>query len=162
LITIRRIQVEEIELYKQIRLRSLQEAPYAFSSTYESALRRSAESWREQVARSAHGTDRATFMAFSDDVPIGIAALYRLEDQADVGEVLQVWVRPEYRGKNVARELMDTIFQWARENEFRRVIAGVTDGNARAKMFYANYGFSVREEPSSSDSHAVYFVKEVK
>jgi len=72
---IRRIQIGEADLFKQMRLASLRDAPYAFSSTYESALRRSAESWREQADNTAQGSDRATFIAFSDDAPIGIAAL---------------------------------------------------------------------------------------
>ena len=30
--------------------------------------------------------------------------LYRLENQTDVGELLQVWVVPEYRGTNRCQE----------------------------------------------------------
>ena len=140
---------------------SLQDAPYAFPTTYDSALQRSAESWREQAERTAWGTDRATFIAFSDDSPIGIASLYRREDKADVGELLQVWVAPEYRGTRVIWDLMDTIFQWARENNFRRIIAGVTKVNARALTFYIKYGFSILDEPPSNDSEGVYLLKEV-
>jgi GNAT superfamily N-acetyltransferase len=162
LITIRRIQVDEVDLFREIRLAALQEAPYAFSTTYESALQRSGESWREQVESTAKGSDRATFLAVSEDTPIGVAALYRLEDQADIGEVLQVWIRPEYRGTRLARDLMDTIFAWAKANSFRRIIAGVTKGNARALRFYTNYGFSVVDESSSNDSEGISLMKEVE
>lgn len=162
MITIRRIQVDEIDLFREIRLTALQEAPYAFSTTYESARQRSGESWREQVESTAKGSDRATFIAVSDGTPIGVAALYRLEDQADAGEVLQVWVRPEYRGTRVARDLMDTIFEWAKANGFRRILAGVTKGNARALRFYTNYGFSVVDESSSNASEGISLIKEVE
>lgn len=162
LITIRRIQLGEGDLFKQIRLASLQDAPYAFSSSYDSALRRSAESWHEQAENTAQGTNRATFIAFSDEKPIGIAALYRLEDKADVGEVLQVWVAPEYRGMNVAWDLMNTIFWWARENNIHSIIAGVTDGNTRAQKFYTKYGFSITDESSPPHSDGIVLVKEVK
>ena len=157
MITIRRIQIGEIELFKQIRLASLQDAFYAFSSTYDSASQRSVESWREQAERTALGADRATFIAFSDEVPIGIAALYRLEDKVDSGELLQVWIDPEYRGTKVTWDLMDTIFTWASEKYFRKVIAGVTKANVRALKFYIKYGFSIMEE--SSDG--LYLVKDV-
>ena len=145
MITIRRIQAGETDLYKQIRLAALKEAPYAFSSTYESALERSDESWQEQVESSALGSDRATFLAFSDDVPVGIAALYRDRENADTGELLQVWVRPEFRGTTLIWDLMDEIFQWAAENNFREVIAGVAKENTRALRFYAKYGFSTKD-----------------
>jgi len=160
--TIRRIRIGEADLFKQIRLASLQDAPYAFSSNYDSALSRSAESWREQADSTAQGIDRATFIAFSDNVPIGIAALYRLEGQVDVGEVLQVWVAPEHRGTSIALDLMNVIFKWAGENNFYRIIATVTDGNVEAVKFYAKYGFSIISESSLPDSDGVALMKEVK
>jgi len=157
LITIRRIQIGEADLFKHIRLMALKEAPYAFTSTYDSALQRSAESWREQAESTALGSDRATFIAFSDNIPIGISALYRLEENVDSGELLQVWVSPEFRGTTVIWDLIDEIFQWAAENNFREVIAGVTKENTRALKFYARYGFSTMDE----NSQGIIFVKEV-
>ena len=158
MITIRRLQTGEVDLFKQLRLQALQEAPYAFPSTYEAALQRSAESWREQAERTTHGPDRATFIAFSDEVPIGMAAFYRDEAKVDVGELLQVWVSAAYRGTNVASDLMDAIFKWANQNNFHTIIAGVTKGNARALKFYNKYGFSLMEETAKG----VYLVKEIE
>lgn len=147
-----------MDLFKQIRLQALQDAPYAFPSTYDAALQRSDESWREQADKTALGTDRATFLAFSDDVPIGMAAIYRLEDKADSGELLQVWVSPAYRGTSLIRDLMDAIFKWAGENNFREIIAGVTKVNTRVLRLYIKYGFSIMEETAEG----VYLVKQVK
>jgi RimJ/RimL family protein N-acetyltransferase len=144
-----------------MRLTSLQDAPYAFSSTYDSQLHRSAESWREQAESTAQGTNRATFIAFSEDVPIGIAALYRIEVQADVGELVQVWITPEYRGKSIAWDLMNTILEWAGENNFHTIKATITDGNTRALKFYIKYGFSITGESSSPNSADVILVKEI-
>ena len=162
MITIRRIKIGEAELYKEIRLKSLQDAPYAFSSTYNLASQRSVENWREQADRTAQGGDQATFIAFSGELPVGMAALYRLEEQTGVGELMQVWVSPEYRGTRLAWSLMDTIFLWAGENNFHRIIAGVTDGNAWALQFYTKYGFSIIDKPSPNHSDGVSLVKEVK
>jgi GNAT superfamily N-acetyltransferase len=159
---IRRIQIGEADLFKQMRLASLRDAPYAFSSTYESALRRSAESWREQADSTAQGSDRATFIAFSDDSPIGIAALYRLSDQPDVGEVLQVWVVPEYRGIGVARDLMDAVFEWAGDNIFRAIVARITNGNTGALRFYRKYGFGLTNEASLNSSDGVALVRDIE
>jgi ribosomal protein S18 acetylase RimI-like enzyme len=161
-ITIRRIKTGEADLFRQIRLKALQEAPYAFSSTYDSALRRSAESWREQAEGSTQGSDRATFMAFSEGLPVGITALYRREGQADAGEVLQVWVAPEFRGTRVAWDLMDVVFKWAGENNFRRIVAGVTKVNTRALRFYSKYGFSVIDEVSPEGANIVSLMKKVQ
>ncbi len=155
MITIRRLRRGEVDLFKQMRLISLQDAPYAFSSSYDSALQRSAESWYRQAESTVQGSDRATFIAVTDDQPIGIAALYRLEDHVDTGELLQVWVNPSYRGTNVAVDLMNSLMEWAGENNFRRIIAGVTKENARALKFYVRYGFVAQNEDASHDSDGV-------
>ena len=76
MITVRRIRIGEGGLFRQMRLTALRESPSAFGSTFESALRRSPESWSEQADSTAQGSDRSTFIAFSGDLPIGIAALY--------------------------------------------------------------------------------------
>jgi RimJ/RimL family protein N-acetyltransferase len=141
MISIRRLCIGEYKIYRQIRLASLQEAPYAFSSTYESSLKRSDVSWKEQADGSAQGSDKAIFIAVSDNDSIGIAALYRTEDNPEIGEVLQVWISPEYRGKQVSNLLFDELFKWAKENNYYVIDAKVIQGNERALCFYHKYGF---------------------
>ena len=148
MISVRRIQIDEGELFKRMRLTALRESPFAFASTYKAALRRSPESWSEQANSTAQGSNRCTFIAFSDDSPIGIAALYRTEEESDVGELLQVWVSPEHRGKGVARDLMDGVFQWASANGFRTVVTTIGEDNLRARRFYQKYGFRPKSKAS--------------
>jgi len=162
MITIRRLQIDEVELFKQIRLASLREASYAFSSTYESALLRGDESWRSQVEESAQGADRATFIAFFDNRPAGISSLYRIADKKEKGELLQVWVAPEFRGKRIAWNLMDTVFMWAAENAFETIIAQVTRSNIRAIRFYRKYGFMISDEVPLDSSDTVILTWEIE
>ena len=163
MITVRRIRIGEGELFRQMRLTSLRESPSAFGSTYESALQRSPESWSEQADSTAHGSDRSTFIAFSGDSPIGIAALYRNGEGTDVGELLQVWVSPEYRSQGAAIDLMDAVFQWAGENDLRTVVATVAKGNARALRFYRKYGFKPANRASlDGPDDSVVLMKEVE
>jgi RimJ/RimL family protein N-acetyltransferase len=158
---IRRIRIGEADFFKRMRLASLKDAPYAFSSTYEAALRRSDESWQEQADISAQGSDRATFFAFSDDVPVGIAALYRLPDHREAGELVQMWVAPEHRGKGVACDLLDAVFKWASESGFHAIIARVTKGNDRAQKLYCQYGFAFEEKMMIDDSGSTALVRPV-
>lgn len=162
MIFIRRLQIDEVELFKRIRLASLRDAPYAFSSTYEAALLRSDESWRSQVEESAQGTDRATFIVFSDDRPIGISSLYRIANKREKGEMLQVWVAPEYRGTRIAWNLMDTVFMWSTENRFETIIAQVTRSNIRAIRFYRKYGFMMSDEVPLDNSDTVILTREIE
>jgi RimJ/RimL family protein N-acetyltransferase len=113
MLLIRRIHLGEAELFRCIRLAALREAPRAFGSTHDSAMRQTPESWREQADTTARGSDRATFLAFSDESPIGIIALYRLGRESDTGELIQMWIAPEYRGRGIAKRMIDIAFQWA-------------------------------------------------
>jgi ribosomal protein S18 acetylase RimI-like enzyme len=146
-----------------MRLASLRESPSAFGSTFESARLRSPESWSEQADRTAQGSDRFTFIAFSGALPIGIAALYKSGEGTDVGELLQVWVSPEHRGQGVAIDLMDAVFQWAAENDFQTVVAAVAKSNARALRFYRKYGFKpANRAPLDAPDDAVVLMKQVE
>ena len=160
MISARRLRYGESELYRQIRLTSLQESPSAFTTTYESALRRAPESWREQADQSAEGPDRATFLLFSDEVPIGLAALYRDAKLLDTGELIQVWVAPDFRGTGAVDILMNAIITWAKENNFHQVFAGVASGNDKALKFYQKWGFRLVDE-MKEDASGCFLVKDV-
>jgi ribosomal protein S18 acetylase RimI-like enzyme len=162
MISIRRLCIGEYEIYKQVRLASLKEAPYAFSSTYESALQRNEVSWIEQTDCSAQGSDKAIFIAVSENIPIGIAAIYRDEDNVEKGEILQVWVSPEYRGKQVSNLLLDELFIWAKDNKYREIDAKVIQGNERALYFYYKYGFDKIRTEENNGIKEVLLRKKIK
>ena len=161
MIVVRRIKVGEADLFRKIRLTALRESPSAFGSTYESAVQRSPRSWQEQADSTAQGSDRATFIAFSGDSPVGIGALYRNEGGTDVGEMLQVWVAPEYRGQGVANQVMEAALTWASENGFRTVIATVANGNTRALRFYLKHGFQLANGSTLDGPDDPVLIKEI-
>ncbi len=79
------------------------------------------------------GSDRATFVAIKDQ-PVGLAALYRDENDLDVGELIQMWVAPVVRGESTATDLLLEIFRWAQSNRFSQVKAEVMRNNARGSQ----------------------------
>jgi ribosomal protein S18 acetylase RimI-like enzyme len=163
MLLIRRIQLGEAELFRCIRLAALREAPRVFGSTYDSALRRTPESWREQADSTACGPNRATFLAFSDEFPIGNVALYRLRRGSDTGELIQMWIAPEYRGRGIAKRMMDIALQWAGNNQFRAIVVKVARNNARALRLYREYGFAPAKRVLSNDSDDhVVLIKQIK
>ena len=162
MISIRRIWHGEAERFRQIRLAALKDSPAAFGSTYESALRRRPESWVEQADSTAQGSDRATFLALDDDSPVGIMALYRNEDGGSAGELLQVWVEPRYRGHGVATALLDAVFAWAVQSDFRTVTATVARDNHRALSFYQKSSFVPTDGAAPETPHGLVLTREVK
>ena len=156
--TIRRLHPGDGMLYKEVRLAALKESPDAFSSRYEDAVNRSDRSWCEQADSSAVGSDRATFVAI-EVVPVGLAAIYRDENEVNVGELLQMWVAPEKRGGLAAGALLDALFQWADASGFSRIKAGVMGENSRALRFYERYGFLESSDPKDRAQEGLVLTK---
>lgn len=156
----RRLNPGEGQLYRAVRLEALRESPESFSSRYEDAIARSDQSWTDQADSSATGSNRATFVTL-DDQPVGLAALYRDENDTDVGELIQMWVAPDVRGGPVAADLLLEVFRWANSNCFAFVKAEVMKSNARALRFYEKFGFSVSDDESNHTTSSVLLTKAV-
>jgi GNAT superfamily N-acetyltransferase len=152
---VRRIKMGEAEIYKRLRLAALKDSPEAFSTTYESALARTAASWSAQVEEAAQGNDRGIFLAFCDHEAVGMAALYRDGDHPQTGEILQMWIASPYRSQGIGKQLLDTIVDWARACRFEELKAQVTGLNQRAIPFYENYGFKHSPVLHSLPQHQV-------
>jgi RimJ/RimL family protein N-acetyltransferase len=157
--TIRRIRKGEWELYKQLRLAALEDAPEAFSTTYEAAAQRSRESWVAQTDSSAEGADRFTFLAFIEQQPAGLAALYRDAAGSAQGELIQVWVAPSGRGTGLASELVAFIINCAKAHGFDKIRAEVMTANARALRFHEKHGFKIDGSPSMHSDRSVALSK---
>jgi ribosomal protein S18 acetylase RimI-like enzyme len=142
MISVRRIRVGEAQLFKDLRLAALKESPQAFSSTYESAVERSAESWRDQADSTTAGSERCTCIAFADGTPVGLGAVYRDDPEANEGELLQFWVHPDWRRRGVGREILAALVRWCEESGVRQVRATVKAGNEEAVGFYEGQGFA--------------------
>lgn len=147
-------------LYRELRLMSLKDAPEAFSTTYESAAQRSPESWAAQADASAEGTARFTFLAFVDDKPAGLAALYRDAGEADQGEIIQVWIAPAFRSGGLAGNLIDFAFRCAKSNGFFKIRAEVMVSNKRALRFYEKQGFKIDGSPSVHSDNSIVLTRE--
>lgn len=158
---IRRIRKGEADLFKAIRLAALKDAPEAFSSSYKSSLARSEESWSTQADAAAEAPDRAIFLAFdATGQPVALAAFYGDKEDAEEGELFQMWVAPAHRGAGTASHLLDALFGWATAQGYGRVRAEVVASNSRALRFYQKYGFSRRDDSGEQDT--VMLIKNIR
>jgi ribosomal protein S18 acetylase RimI-like enzyme len=121
--------------YRQIRLRALREAPYAYCSTYDRERGFADGIWRDRMAagRTYLARDR-------DGTLVGTATVVPGPD--DASEVVAMFVAPEARGQGCAEQLLDAVAHRARETGGDRLLMHVTDGNEPARRCYARYGFT--------------------
>lgn len=136
------------ETLKAIRLASLLDAPTAFGVSYVSAAADSDAQWRER----ASGSGRAQFLlAFMDDVAVGMIA--SVVSRSLELNLIAMWVKPEWRGMDVAAGLVEAIKARAIAQGHARVVLDVSPDNERAAAFYRKQGFSFLPEWEALASH---------
>src|SRR4051794_6857935 len=101
---IRRITLDDLATYREIRLRALQDSPSAFGSTYGEESMRPDDVWRDRVMRCTDGAEFAVFLAYDADGCVGLAGGI-VDDHLDTDrELISMWVAPSHRGTSVATE----------------------------------------------------------
>ncbi|MFD7613399.1 GNAT family N-acetyltransferase [Streptomyces sp. NPDC059828] len=170
---IRAIRADEWEKVRDLRLAALQDpaAPLAFLETYEQAMDRSDDFWRERASNGAEGVWVKQFIAeTADGCWDGTVTVLveRPQDEARFGEpatveqthLVAVFVRPEVRGTGLADELFRTAVSWSwslEDPRVERVRLYVHEDNNRAKAFYRRIGFvpSGAKSPVPGDTSAM-------
>jgi RimJ/RimL family protein N-acetyltransferase len=144
-IEIVRLTPEDWEAFRDIRLRSLADAPSAFGTTLADASRLDITGWRLRLA------DCARWVARDGGRDVGTAGAFR---EGDAIVLVGMWVDPSARRRGIGASLVDTVIRHARdEATCRRVVLRVTEGNAEAERLYARCGFTptgVREPMSDA------------
>ena len=124
---------DEWEVFRDLRLRALREAPRAFSSRYEDWARAPEERWRDRLSNVPFNV-----AARLEGEVVGMASgVYDGDEQA---ELISMWVAPEARGSGVLQALVDAVVEWARAAN-RTTYLMVRSDNARAMSAYLRAGF---------------------
>ncbi len=114
--------------------------PYAFGSSYEDESRRSGDEWAERARGRAEGNREATFFAYLGDVPVGIVGGI-VGGGAAAADLVSMWVAPEARRHGVARGLIHTVVDWAREAGYGELQLWVTEIERRRPRALRNVRF---------------------
>jgi ribosomal protein S18 acetylase RimI-like enzyme len=149
---VRRLAPGEVELLRELRLRSLREEPLAFGSTYERESAPGMRDWERWATEGAAGERQAVFIV---EPAGGLANAVIHDPDEGVAHLYAVWVAPEARGGGAGRALVDAVIGWAGARGARRLVAAVTEGNAAAARLYAGAGFvdtGAREPLGHSDA----------
>jgi ribosomal protein S18 acetylase RimI-like enzyme len=129
---------DQWQLYKTVRSAALANAPHAFSSTLEDALKRSDDDWAEITNQFSSNPNSITYFAFENEDPCGMAACAVDGNEA---EMFAVWVDPGCRRKGVGRQLIEFAIAWSKMKGTGQLNVGVFDDNSEALAFYRSAGF---------------------
>jgi GNAT superfamily N-acetyltransferase len=134
-LVVRRLQPDDWQVLRDIRLAALADSPSAFASTLarEQAFTEADWRWRLTNGCSVVATDGV------HGESVGLAGGY-LHD--GVPELIAMWVHPTRRGSGAAEQLVEAVAAWAREQDGARLRLWVVEGNDRAERVYRRLGFA--------------------
>ncbi len=140
MISVRVLTGDDWQLFREVRLEALHEAPYAFGSTVRDwqGERDSEERWRRRLTEVPFNV-----IAYVDADPVGIAS-GTSPNEDGAAELISMWVAPFARGQGIADALVDAVVRWASEENVEELSADVMEDNDRARAFFARRGFADR------------------
>lgn len=160
---VRPLRGDEGQLLKRLSIAMCAEVPTAFYLTTAEAEARTDEMWQQLAEEFASSPDKEAFVGENSGDPCGFVSATRLprhmvalvegqgehdESRDEDGDELtdttllgSMYVAPNVRGQGLAQCLIEAVLSWARENNQRRVVLGVTQGNERALRCYIRAEF---------------------
>jgi len=141
---IRQLIVSDAEKYWEIRLEALKQAPEAFLTSYEDAVKR--ENPIAQVVSNFTTEGNYTFGAFEGDDLIGVVTLLRekAEKIQHRANIFAMYVTPKKQGAGVGEALLTEAINKAKSIEaIEKINLSVVASNEPAKKLYSKLGFKV-------------------
>ncbi|NJH78986.1 N-acetyltransferase [Staphylococcus agnetis] len=83
------------------------------------------------------------FGAFDDDTLVGFVQLnfFPYSSKSHKATVQGLYVKPEYRGQQIGRALMETLIAYAHQKGIEQLVLAVASNNIAAKVFCDHLGF---------------------
>jgi len=150
MIEIRVLTPDDWQLWRELRLQALTEAPYAFGSklTDWTGDGDREERWRARLSLAGS----YNLAVIVDGEPAGIASGLPAEPaEPGIAELISMWVRPRARGRGAGDRLIESITQWARDRGERELRLMVIRDNSNAINLYRRNGFEPDEREDGAE-----------
>jgi ribosomal protein S18 acetylase RimI-like enzyme len=151
-ITLVPITRQNVGIFKDVRLRALQDTPSAFGSTYARESLLTDDDWLTRAERW-NGDRAAGFMAIDRRTACGLVCSFLDEQDATRAHLISMWTAPTHRRQGLGQRLVSEVLAWAGSRGARRMVLLVTSNNQAAQRFYERLGFAFtgRTEPYPND-----------
>ncbi|WP_312642262.1 GNAT family N-acetyltransferase [Hydrogenoanaerobacterium sp.] len=93
------------------------------------------------------------YLICADDVPIGCTAYGKARDSKmpNWGEIVSVYMHPDYYGKGYGRRLFDFVLSCIKQDGYRNCYLWVLKENLTARRFYEKSGFCCSQDEYISE-----------
>jgi ribosomal protein S18 acetylase RimI-like enzyme len=128
-------------VFKAVRLRALQDSPFAFGSTYARESEFTDDEWLRR-AENWDGVRGAGFLAMDESGACGIVGSFLDESDRTKARLVSMWTAPTHRMLGVGTLLVRAAENWARSAGAKTMSLMVTSNNQSAQLFYERLGFT--------------------
>jgi GNAT superfamily N-acetyltransferase len=137
---------------RDLRLRSIDDAPDAFGQPLEEARGRPEREWHRSARQSSQGRSRTWLIAETSAGTVGLVQGRRRRPGSLL--LFSMWVDPGARRLGVGRLLVERLEDWARGWGATETILWVFGANTKAIDFYRELGFEVIRGGHDAESGA--------
>jgi GNAT superfamily N-acetyltransferase len=158
-IEIRALAPTNWQLWRELRLAALAEAPASFTSRLADWRDADEERWRARLAIPGS----VNLVALLDGKPTGMAS--GLPGADGTPQLSTMWVSPAARGQGVGDQLVQAVAQWARQQGAAALRLTVAEGNETAAAVYLRNGFADAGEVTGTpndDRMSTVMVKQLR
>jgi GNAT superfamily N-acetyltransferase len=141
-IELKELTSDDWQVWRELRLAALAEAPYAFGSQLADWVDAEEDRWRARLDLPG-GRNVIALLA---GTPVGMASGLRAEEEGVI-ELVSMWIAPAGRGQGIGDRLMAQVEQWARDAGAHTLQLSVADGNDKAHALYLRNGFTDTDVP---------------
>jgi ribosomal protein S18 acetylase RimI-like enzyme len=134
---LRELRSEDWQVWRELRLAALEEAPHAFGSRLSDWANAEEERWRARLEIAGS----YNVVAVTDGHPVGMCSGVPTEDDGVVA-LISMWVAPAGRGRRIGERLIGAVEQWALNTSAHTLKLSVTTGNDHAHALYLRCGFT--------------------
>lgn len=137
---IRKLRPKDAPAYRLLRLEALKAYPNYFGSGYEQQVLLNKLYFEQLIEeQSERGV---MFGAFVDSNLVGICGVtFEAQRLPDAGEIIQMYVQPEYQHKGFGRQLMNAIEGYCRKGRAKNLVLEVIRANTSAINLYTQLGY---------------------
>lgn len=148
MITVKQIDVDDWQKFRQIRLFALKESPQAYGGSYEEAIDFPKEKWTQVLTER----DRAVFGLFDGNKIIGLGFVRIAEENPHQAGLFMGYVAPDYRRKGLSKMLYQARIKWASDqSNIRSIVTFNKASNLAAQAMNKGFGFKLEKRKSRED-----------
>lgn len=101
----------------------------------------------------------AIWVAYSGEHPAGCILYRPLSQRPSSGEMKRLYVRPEYRGRGIAAQLLKIVEDFARSRGDNWLYLDTKDDLIEARQFYERHGYQPCERYNENPQATIFLRK---